>query len=235
MVLIRGGNFEMGDAKSDPEEWTEDAQEIHSVELDSFYMNVHEVTVGEFKQFISFSDYNWWDNNPNRWNEVAKYSPGNDYPMIFVSWHDAVAYAKWAGKRLPTEAEWEYSARGGLTGKRYPWKDQISHEQADYSGVRSFDMWEKCSPVGSFVANSYGLSDMAGNVWEWCNDWYAEDSYSISLDKDPIGPKTGEQRVLRGGSWNNRPFDLRVAYRNSNLPNNRHFNLGFRCASELTN
>ena len=76
MVLIRGGNFEMGDAKSDPEEWMEDAKEIHSVELNSFYMDVHEVTVGEFKQFISFSDYNWWDNNPNRWNEVAKYSPG---------------------------------------------------------------------------------------------------------------------------------------------------------------
>ena len=122
----------------------------------------------------------------------------NDYPMIFVSWHDAVAYAKWAGKRLPTEAEWEYSVRGGLTGKRYSWGDQISHEQANYSGVRSFDMWEKCSPVGSFVANSYGLSDMAGNVWEWCNDWYAEDSYSISLDKDPIGPKRLGNREYYG-------------------------------------
>ena len=110
MLLIRGGTFEMGDSKSEPEEWMKDAQEIRTVEIDSFYMDVHGVTVSKFKRFISLSEYNWWDNNPNRWNKVAKYSPGNDYPMIFVSWHDALSYA-----------EWEYSARGGLTGKRYPW------------------------------------------------------------------------------------------------------------------
>ena len=122
-----------------------------------------------------------------------------------------------------------------IDGETVSLGDQISHEYANYSGVRSIDMWEKCSPIGSFIANSYGLGDMAGNVWEWCDDWYAENAYSISLNKDPRGLKTGEKKVLRGGSWNNRPFDLRVAYRNSNLSNNRHFNLGFRYVSELTN
>ena len=142
---------------------------VHTVELDAFYMDVHEVTVGQFKQFVQESGYGY-----NRWNDVANDSPGDDYPMVYVNWHDATAYAEWAGKRLPTEAEWEYAARGGLEGKRYPWGDDennVARDHANYSGTGGTDTWTYNAPVGSFEANGYGLYDVAGNVYEWCQDW----------------------------------------------------------------
>ena len=219
MALIPAGSFEMGDHLDN----MSDALPIHTVILDGFYMDIHEVTVGQFKHFVNQSGYNY-----NRWNEVAQYSPGDNYPMVMVSWNDAVAYAEWAGKRLPTEAEWEYAARGGLVGQRYPWGHEITHDNANYSGTGGIDQWDKCSPVGSFSANGYGLYDMTGNVWEWCADWYGENYYNSSPAKNPLGPKTGKYRVQRGGRWYGQ--DLRLANRNGKGPGDGT-GLGFRCVS----
>jgi formylglycine-generating enzyme len=185
-------------------------------------------------------------------------------PITWVSWYGAVAYCNWLsqqhnrlpcynlstwecdftknGYRLPTEAEWEYAARGGLTGKRFPWGNTITHDQANYvsssdysydiSPTRGchpdwFDIYEPyTSPVGTFHANGYGLFDMAGNVNEFCNDWYG--TYTASRLKDPKGPKTGERRVNRGGDWRYYSFTCRVSSRLSAVPQGRGYNSGFR-------
>ena len=137
-----------------------------------FYMDVTEVTVGQFKKFLSEADHPF---DGELWNRVYKYSPTDRHSMIYVTWHDAMAYAEWAGKRLPTEAEWEFAARGGLVDKTFPWGDyeSVSREYANYKGTGGKDKWdEQTAPVGSFKSNGYGLHDMAGNVWEWCQDCY---------------------------------------------------------------
>ena len=222
MVLIPAGSFEMCDHF---DEGDNDELPVHIVELDPFYMDAYQVTVGQFKQFVEDSGYDY-----DNWDDVAdKYSPTNQHPMISVSWNNAFAYTEWVGKRLPTEAEWEYAARGGLAGKRYPWGDEDpTADKANYD-------WSvgKTSPVGSYVANGYGLYDMAGNIWEWCADRYDREYYKNSPAKNPLGPETGSYRVLRGGSWINTPYTLRVAYRGNNPPYRRRSNHGFRCVSGL--
>jgi len=223
MALIPAGNFMMGDRKGTGT----GSRPVHTVTLDAFYMDVHEVTVGQFKQFVEQSGYNYGGN----WDSVAKYSPGDEYPIVLVNWNDATAYAKWAGKRLPTEAEWEYAARGRLVGKRYPGGDEITHDDANYRGTDGKDKWIGIAPVGSFEANGYGLYDMAGNVWEWCQDWYGEEYYNDSPTKNPPGSSTGSHRVLRGGGWNSFANDLRVALRNSYDPADWVIAYGFRCVS----
>ena len=223
MVLILARSFEMGNHFN---EGNANERPVHTVELDAFYMDIHEVTVGQFKQFVNQSGYSY-----NMWNDVARYSPGDDYPMVYVSWNDATAYCEWAGKRLPTEAEWEYAARGRLIGKRYPWGDEIIHDDANYWSTGGKDKWVYCAPVGSFDVNGYGLYDMVGNAWEWCADWYDENYYSISSVNNPQGPGTGERRVLRGGSWDFITSGLRVTYRNANAPTTASGLSGFRCVS----
>jgi len=165
MAYIPAGSFEMGDAKNVTESWTERSRPVHTVTLDGFYMDKTEVTVGQFKAFLADdSSYSWGGS----WDSVVTYSPTDEHPMIYVNWEDAVAYAEWAGKRLPTEAEWEKAARGGLKGKEYPWGDEVTHDDANYSDTGGTDTWTYSAPVGSFEANGYGLYDMAGNVYEWC-------------------------------------------------------------------
>ena len=227
MVLIPAGSFEMGDSKNELEDWMKTARPVHTVELDAFYMDVHEVTVGQFREFVEDSGYDYQEN----WANVAKYSPGDGYPMVYVTWNDATAYAKWAGKRLSTEAEWEYAARGGLVGKRYPWGDEITHDNANYEGIGGRDQWIQSSPVGSFEANGYGLYDMLGNAMEWCQDRYGENYYSSSPAKNPSGPVTGSYRVLRGGIRDSHTLNLRVAVRYDLLPNSKCYLSGFRCVS----
>ena len=228
MVLISTGSFEMGDSKDKLDIEMKPSWPVHKVELDAFYIDINEVTVGQFKQFVNQSGYDY-----NRWDDVAKHSPTDEHPMVMVNWNDVTAYVKWAGKRLSTEAEWEYAARGGLGGNRYPWGDDVGDIRvyANCTDKVGRDEWEFCAPVGSFKPNGYGLYDMAGNVEEWCSDWYDEKYYKRSPVKNPQGPGTGEKRVLRGGAWNDDARYLRVASRSSFIPDSRLNFLGFRCVS----
>ena len=218
----------MGDALN---EGSPDERPQHRVYLDAFYMDQYEVTNAQYKAFCDTTVRSYPPDPGFGGDYTSDYFRNKpDYPVVNVSWEDAAAYAQWAGKRLPTEAEWEKAARGGLEGKRYPWGDAISHDDANYSGTGGQDQWTYTSSVGSFPPNGYGLYDMEGNVWEWCTDWYDENYYSQSQIWNPTGSTTGSYRVLRGGSWNNDPNYVRVAYRGGIAPTFWYYGIGFRCA-----
>ena len=238
MVWIPGGTFQMGSNDGD------DERPVHTVTVDGFWIDKYEVTNARYRQFDPSHGsrlYEWYSLN------------GDDQPVAEVSWWDAIKYCTWRsrqegleevynettgeadftknGYRLPTEAEWEVAARGGLEGKRYPRGDSISHDQANYSGTGGRDRWKYTAPVGSFSPNGYGLYDMAGNVREWCSDWYDSGYYNRSPSSNPTGPATGSFRVLRGGPWNDLPDDLRCANRRGWHPTDTQwFFIGFRCA-----
>ncbi len=260
MVLIPAGEFQMGSPDADPEDYE---HSVHTVYTDAFYMDVHEVTNAEYKVFVEanpewrkenvYQGYSegyltiWRDNN---------YPEGHaEHPVVFVSWYAAMAYAKWVGKRLPTEAEWEKAARGGLEGKQFPWGDTLpdgtqcnfADKNTDFkwSNINADDGYQYTAPVGSYPANAYGLYDMAGNVWEWCLDAF---HYPLtnSSKSNPIGGaeriadvvenhrEIRTERVLRGGGWGADARFLQVTYRTNYPPVNTENCSGFRCVKDAT-
>ncbi len=305
MVLINGGIFLMG---SDSEDAYENESPLQKVKVNSFLMDINEVTNKEFLDFVNETGYKTTAERPIDW-ELIKYMfplvtkkindslllPGSllfkspqiatnlddeskwwkwvaginwrrpngdnssiedkmNYPVVHVSWEDASAYAEWAGKRLPTEAEWEWAARGGKKNKKYPWGDMsinTSPMRANFwQGIFPVknsieDGYYFTSPVGSFNANGYGLNDMAGNVWEWCSDYYDPSIYekrkSDTLCINPQGPlrklnNANEHRVLRGGSFlcnDSYCSGYRVSRRTGNSENTSSNHIGFRCVEDL--
>ena len=251
MVFIPAGEFQMG---SNDDEAQNNEQPVHTVHINAFFMDEHEVTNLEYKEFI-LENPRWQKSRIDKRfhnGDYLKHWSGNNYPsgkanhpVTYVSWYAAMAYAEWAGKRLPTEAEWEYAARGGVAGKKYPsGKNTISTREANYNKHVG-----DTTAVGRYAANGYDLYDMAGNVWEWCLDEYDADFYFVSRDsRNPISGArtiqwildnftsipTNSWRAVRGGGWDNSAQSLRVAVRNRNWPHLTYWVYGFRCARAVT-
>jgi formylglycine-generating enzyme required for sulfatase activity len=208
MVYVAGGTFQMGSNSES------DEKPIHTVTVSSFYMDKTEVTQAEYRKVMG--------KNP------SNFSGCDDCPVEKVSWHDANAYAQKVGKRLPTEAEWEYAARGGNKSKGYTYS---GGNNLDAVGCYLLNSGSKTHPVAQKQPNELGLYDMSGNVLEWCSDWYDKGYYSRSPQNDPQGPNSGKYRVLRGGSWYDHDSLCRVAYRQRIFKPyhwSSYFRLGFR-------
>ena len=235
MVLIPAGEFTMG---TDDPNAPNDQHPTRKVNVDAFYIDKHEVTNAQFQEFILADGYNkreYW--TKEGWNFIQKnrfyyvyptqktyridkplglednsVSNAPDHPVIGVSWYEAAAYAKWAGKRLPTEAEWEKAARG-TDARIYPWGNKF-----DFSKLNYFPHHEKLSPVGSYPigASPYGVMDMAGSVAEWCTD----------------NMRGKDTKAVRGGGWNAIRLQLRCTHREIHPPAHRYYNIGFRCVKD---
>lgn len=307
MVLVPGGVFDMG---GDNDQAVQDEYPKHPVAVDSFYMDVTEVTNAQFKKFVDATGYittaekkpDWEElkrsvpsgtpkppdsvlvaaslvfkpssgpvdlNNASQWwswvaganwkhpeGPASSIAGKENYPVVHISWFDAMAYCKWAGKRLPTEAEWEYAARGGLINQIYPWGNEPIN-----AGAPKTNSWEgkfpylneqkdgfvKTAPVKRYNCNRYGLFDMAGNVWEWCSDWYDYQYYQTLTGKTTTNPKgpaksydpdepNAQKRSLRGGSFlcnDSYCSGYRVARRMKSSPDTGLEHTGFRCVKDL--
>ena len=237
MVFIASGPFTMGTNEGLPNERPE-----HTVALDAFYIDKYEVTLNLYRKFLEVEKRE----APQTWDDEAATTVG-DRPAIGMTWESAAAYCKWAGKRLPTEAEWEKAARGGDT-RRYPWGDmQPFVDIANYnrgiwvseaitlaavtSGLEGMSVRHGLKEGGK---SPFGVLHMAGNAAEWVADWYERDYYQKSPEKNPSGPASGGKRVLRGGSWADLPSGLRVTARFSAEPDFEDRTTGFRCAMDAT-
>lgn len=227
MVQISEGPFVMGsrDNDSDPDEKPE-----HQVYLKGYFFDKHEVTQFAYDRFAKMTK------RAKRKVEVFEDDPAKllkpEHPMVAVTWDDAEAYCKWAGKRLPTEAEWEKAARG--EGKRrYPWGDDFVVAYANIDGNE--DAFRYLAPPGSFESgrSPYGIYDMTGNVGEWVSDFYDENYYRKSPYRDPKGPDQGDQRVIRGGSWRETKRNVRASKRFQAKPWRHDVTVGFRCAKDV--
>jgi formylglycine-generating enzyme required for sulfatase activity/predicted Ser/Thr protein kinase len=225
MVFVPAGEFLMGSSDADKDAGSDEKPQ-HTVYLDAFWIDKYEVTNAQYKQCVGAGRCQ----QPSTTSSSTRSSYYGDskydnYPVIGVSWRDAILFCEWAGKRLPTEAEWEKAARGAA-GRIYPWGDRY-----DISKVNADGKVGDTTAVGSYPAGAspYGAMDMAGNVWEWVADWYDAKYYASSPKDNPTGP-SGSARVLRGGAWDSYQYFVRAADRNSIYPDYRLINVGFRCA-----
>lgn len=234
MAIVEGGTFFRGSATGNRDEMPR-----HAVTLKSFAIDVHPVTNEQFVRFLEAMG-GIKDNNHNDiirlkdsriYSSKGRFSIESGYvkhPVVGVTWYGACAYAKWVGKRLPTEAEWEVAACGGMENALYPTGDDIEKSQANFFSSDT-------TPVMSYPANGYALYDIAGNVYEWCQDWYGYNYYETSVQEpvDPQGPLQGVYRVLRGGCWKSLKEDLRCSRRHRNNPGTVNSTYGFRCAADV--
>ncbi|NWF72973.1 MAG: formylglycine-generating enzyme family protein [Nitrospirae bacterium] len=220
MALVPAGEFTMGSNMA------EDEKPVHQVYLNAFYMDKYEVTVGQYAKYLEVTDMD----EPPDWS-IMDQPQHQKRPVVNVDWEDAVKFCKWAGKRLPTEAEWEKAARGA-DGRIYPWGNEAPTRLHANYGRKEWNNHLSLVPVGSFEEGKspYGIYDMAGNAWEWVSDWYDYEFYNTSPRRNPIGPATGDSKVVRGGSWLYISEFLRSAHRFAAQPTNRYFGYGFRCA-----
>jgi formylglycine-generating enzyme required for sulfatase activity len=245
MVFVPAGEFIMGS-----EELGDDERPAHQVYLDGFWIDRYEVTNARFARFMAATGYQteaethgWgWVWKGSEWEEIEganwRHPSGPnssiegkmDYPVVLVSWKDADAYCRWAGKRLPSEAQWEKAARG-TDGRRYAWGDEFDSAKTNTKESKQGDT----TPVGSFSPQGdslWGVSDITGNVWEWVADWYDSDYYSQAPSTNPPGPASGTHKVLRGGSWSFDEVYARTPFRYNIRPDYTYDFAGFRCSSQ---
>ena len=269
MVLVPAGEFSMGSDADELDRVQADRKVFgnelprHRVYLDAFYLDTYEVTNARFQQFTQATGYRTQAEREG-WGDVftgetveqvhgahwrAPQGPGSSivgleqHPVVQVSQEGAHAYCAWAGKRLPTEAEWEKAARGP-DGQTYPWGHRFDGKRANFCDTNCGYRWKDqaandgyraTAPVGSYEGGKspYGAYDMAGNVWEWVSDWYDANYYRNSPTQNPPGPASGEQAVIRGGGWSSRALNLRAPNRDKAAPATREGYVGFRCAKPL--
>jgi formylglycine-generating enzyme required for sulfatase activity len=258
-VFIKGGTYLMGSPENETERSIDETQ--HQVKVDNFYMAKYPVTLAQFETFIDKTNYhtdadkanyNYLSDGKNynkktsvnwRYDTKNELQQDKQHPVIHVSWNDALAYCQWLSKklnnafRLPTEAEWEYACRAGTTTP-FNTGENLTTDQANYNGIYSYPNYpdgkfiSKTTPVGSYPPNGWGLYDMHGNVWEWCQDWYGKEYYDEckrqgTID-NPQGPEIGSNRVARGGCWGSYARRCRSASRSGDDPDNHDFIVGFR-------
>lgn len=254
MILIPAGQFQMGGVPEDVEDFPDGQlltfhaeRPVHSVTLSAYYIDKYEVTSARYRTFLEAvadggTEWDHPDQPADRGHQpryVTDDLNGDDQPAVGLNWYDAYAYCKWAGKRLPTEAEWEFAARGSDGVLKYPWGEGDPNAEgiwwANYHPLvgRGADCHRWSAPVGSYPdgVSPFGLMDMSGNAEEWVQDWYSVNYYRLTEGaEDPQGPLDGNKKVIKGGSYEAPVHQIRIAMRHYGRPHDKGPRIGFRCA-----